>query len=176
MKKAVPIILFLALLSCQRAQEPSSPAPLLISSDQQLFMLITQQQPFAGYRLFPNADSVVSGTLNGSNAHQPVVRVVMNPMGISALPEGRAPDGLSFPDGSVILKEIRIDGAASLYAVMYKERNNPLSSGGWLWAEFKPDGAVVFSIQKMGDGCISCHAREQGPQHDHVRTFERQNR
>ncbi|MBP1647644.1 MAG: hypothetical protein H6Q30_1089 [Bacteroidetes bacterium] len=175
MKTAILLLLCFSLLSCRREAEPTAPAPQPITSDQQLFTLITRDQPFARYGLFPNADSVVSGTLNGSSAHQPEVRVLMNSTAIRALPGGLPQEGLSFPDGSVILKEVRTGGVASLYAVLYKEVDNPLAGGGWLWAEFRPDGAVVFSIERRGAGCISCHSREDGPRYDHVRTFERQN-
>ena len=174
MKSAVLVLSLLMSVSCQRTPEPSSPEPQMVLSDDQLFALVRQGRATPGFDLFPNADSVAAGTLNGSSAHQPMVRVTMNPAALKALPDGRATAGLSFPDGSIILKEIRMDGGTSLFAVLYKERDNPLSGGGWLWAEYKPDGTVVFSIQKKGNGCIDCHSREQGPLHDHIRTFERQ--
>jgi hypothetical protein len=175
MKSAVVVISVLMSFSCQRASEPSSPPdPQMVSSDDQLFALVNRGRTSPGFDLFPHVDSVVAGSLNGSSAHQPMVRVGLNLAALKALPDGRATEGLSFPDGSIILKEIRMNGGTSLFAVLYKERDNPLSSGGWLWAEYKPDGTVVFSIQNKGIGCIDCHSREQGPLHDHVRTFERQ--
>ena len=55
-----------------------------------------------------------------------------------------------------------------------KDRGNPLAGDGWLWAEYGPTGSVTFSVSNRGSACTSCHRREQGPQNDFVRTFERQ--
>ena len=160
-------------ISCK--DQGAENAPKQISTDVQLFKLVTERQPFSSYVLFPNADSVTSGTLNGSTAHQPLVRVSMNAIALRALQNGRLPSGTKFPEGSIIFKEIRTsNGFATLYAVLYKESNNPLANNGWLWAEYSPDGAVAYSITSRGSGCIGCHSREQGPQNDFVRTFERQ--
>ena len=148
--------------------------PGFISSDSQLFDLVTRIQPFSGYILFPRVDSVTTGTLNGSNAHQPAVRVSMNATAYSALRNGQLPNGETFPDGSVIFKEIRVPGRTVLYAVMFKDKSNPLNGAGWLWAEFEPDGTTTLSISGKGSACTGCHGRELGPGHDLVRTFERQ--
>ena len=163
----------LAFVSCKDQGEEVSTQ---ISTDAQLFKLVTEREPFSRYVLFPNADSITSGTLNGSTAHQPVVRVSMNATAFSALQNGALPSGAAFTDGSIIFKEIRTGGQTTLYAIEYKDRTNPLaeSTSGWLWAEYFPDGRVFFSINTRGGGCIGCHSREQGPQNDFVRTFERQ--
>ncbi len=145
-----------------------------IASDADLFQLVTVEQPFSSYTLFPNADSVTSGTLNGSTAHQPLVRVSMNAVAFGALSGGRLPAGTSFPQGSIIFKEIRQGDSTYLYAVIYKEPASSFASNGWLWAELYPDGTPFISMTLGGRNCTGCHAREQGPQNDFVRTFERQ--
>src|SRR5258708_8653435 len=55
---------------------PGTPTPAVtaISSDAELFTLVTQKEPFATYSLFPNADEITSGTLNGSSAPHPLRR------------------------------------------------------------------------------------------------------
>ncbi len=147
----------------------------LVASDATLFEIVSVTQPFRRYALFPHVDSVTSGTLNGSTAHQPLVRVSMNATALGALHNGTLPAGTRFPDGSIIFKEVRTtNGRATIYAVIYKQSNNPLANNGWLWAEYRPDGSVLFSIAGRGSGCVGCHAREQGPRNDYVRTFERQ--
>lgn len=174
----VLLLLLVLFASCRERDAVTPPPPQnsnLIVADSVLFRVVTQSQPFSAYTLFPNADSVTSGTLNGSTAHQPLVRVSMNTKAFGALQSGRLPAGGKFPEGSIIFKEIRTNnGLASLYAVIYKESINPLANSGWLWAEYSPNGAVVFSITSRGSGCVGCHSREQGPQNDFVRTFERQ--
>jgi hypothetical protein len=148
--------------------------PSGIDSDQEIVELITVAQPFRSYTLFPDADSVAAGTLNGSNAHQPRVRVSMNSTAFDALLGGRLPEGESFPDGSIIVKEVIMDGRATLLAVLVKDRSNPLAGHGWLWSELQPDGITVYSMRNRGEGCVGCHSRDEGPRHDLIRTFERQ--
>jgi len=73
---------------------------------------------------------------------------------------GELPTGSSLPTGSVIVKEVVSNGAASLYAVMKKDPGSVYAGSGWLWAEYNPDGSTVISVTKKGaDGeCVSCHA------------------
>ena len=100
----------------------------------------------------------------------------MNARALGALQGGRLPIAAQFPDGSIILKEIRprTDAPATMYAVVYKDAGNTLAGGGWLWAEFSPDGSVGYSVSNRGTACTSCHQREQGRVNDLVRPFERQ--
>jgi hypothetical protein len=164
----------LAALSCSDAGTPPAGKPDRgITTDTELFELITLTSPFTGYALFPGVDSVASGTLNGSAAHQPMVRVSLNPAALGSLTADTLPAGSAFARGSIVVKEIREGGATTLLAVLMKEPDSPSAAGGWLWAEYRPDGTVVFSIQRRGDGCVPCHSREQGPSNDLVRTFER---
>ncbi len=145
-----------------------------ISTDAELFHIVTVEQPFWNYTLFPNADSVTSGTLNGSTAHQPIVRVSLNAVALQALENGRLPAFTSFPDGSIVFKQIRRGAETDLFAIIYKDSDNPLATNGWLWAEIWPDGTPFISITLGGRNCTGCHARELGVQNDFVRTFERQ--
>jgi hypothetical protein len=160
-------------LSCKdQGEEVRTQAP--ISTDAELFRHVTQVDPFVSYSLFPRVDSVTSGTLNGSTAHQPLVRVSMNARAASALQNDTLPAGGGFPDSSVIFKQIMMNGQVQLYAVILKDRTNPLAGNGWLWAEFTPDGTPYISMTRRGVNCVGCHSRERGPEHDFVRTFERQ--
>ena len=165
-------LLSAALSSC--VDQGEALPPLHIYTDAGLYHIVTVEDPFSTYTLFPNADSVTSGTLNGSTAHQPLVRVSMNATAVGALVDGRLAAGSSFPDGSIIFKQIRQGTGAGLYAILYKDRNNPLAGNGWLWAEIRPDGTPFISLTLGGRNCTGCHARERGPQNDFVRTFERQ--
>ena len=158
------------------ASPPGTPTPTqtVIMSDAELFALVTRTEPFGAYGLFPNADEITSGRLNGSNAHRPQVRTSMNATALGALQNGRLPPGTTFPNGSVVFKEVRSEGATVTYAVMYKSTDSRLAGNGWLWAEFNPNGRVDYSVTNRGAACTSCHSLERGPQNDLVRTFERQ--
>ena len=149
--------------------------PSAISSDAEFFTFVTQTQSFRSYTPFPNLDTSAAGTLIASSAHQPVIRVSMNDVAAGALQNGRLPSGASFPDGSVIFKEVLgTNGLVNLYAVMYKDRRNSLAGNGWLWAELRPSGGAEYSVRNRGSACTACHALDRGPQNDFVRIFERQ--
>lgn len=155
---------------------PSGSAATGIGDNAALFRLFTMTDPVSGYTLFPNADEFDTGRLNGSEAHRPVIRVRLNSVATAALVNGRLPTNSAFPDGSIVVKEIRPTATTplTLYAVMVRDRGNALAGNGWLWAEYGPSGSVVYSVNSRGSACTSCHLRERGPQSDLVRTFERQ--
>lgn len=154
---------------------PSPQAGGAISSDAGLFALVTQTQPFGTYTAFPNLDANTAGMLNGTGPHVPTVRVRINAQAAGALQNGRLPSSARFPDGSVIFKEIITSGGdANLYAVMFKDRDNPLAGNGWLWAEYRPNGSTAFSVTSRGNACTGCHSLSDGPRNDSVRIFERQ--
>ncbi len=162
--------------SDESARPPSAPSPATTDggtdSDAALLALVTEGQPFSSYMRFPDVDVIRSGT----SAHQPFVRVSMNQIAFAVLQNGRLPAGSTFPNGSIIFKEVLsgANGAPSVYTIMYKDRNNAQAGNGWLWAEYTPNRSVMYSISNRGGACIGCHSLEQGPQHDLVRTFERQ--
>lgn len=159
--------------SCTDQGVPPGSNREIISSDAQLYSIVTEGLPFTTYSLFPGVDSVTSGTLNGSTAHRPMVRVLVNVTALGALRADTLPAGSAFPDGSIMFKQIITGGQTSLYAILYKQRNNPFAGNGWLWAEFMPDGTPFISMTHKGVQCTGCHSLEQGLQHDFVRTFER---
>jgi hypothetical protein len=171
---AVAATLLLAVSCIDSGDVVPPPGVTQISSDAGLFRQFTETDPFTSYTLFPNADSVTSGTLNGSHAHRPLVRVSMNSVAIDTLQSGSLPAGASFPAGSTIVKQIIENGETSLFAVMHKDPSNPLAGNGWLWGEYYPDGRTFISMTGRGSACTACHALEQGPHNDFVRTFERQ--
>jgi hypothetical protein len=171
-----PLLLMTAACSGNSAVAPTGQPGSGIQDDASLFRLITQSDPLASYALFPNAEEFTAGRLNGSEAHRPIVRVSLNARAISALQMGRLQAGSRFPDGSIVVKEVKASAGAqaATYAVMYRDATNRLASNGWVWAEFSPSGSVQYAVSNRGSACTSCHQRERGPQNDLVRTFERQ--
>src|SRR5260370_18442824 len=107
---------------------PGTPTPAVtaISSDAELFTLVTQKEPFATYSLFPNADEITTGTLNASSAHHPLVRTSLNAPAFGALQNGQLPAGTKFPNGSVIFKDVRTNsGTTVTYPGSYKNPDHP---------------------------------------------------
>ena len=157
------------------ATTPSPTTTSGITSDAAFFTLVTQTEPFGSYTPFPDLAGNMSGILSGSSAHVPRIRVSMNATAFGVLQNGRLPSGATFPDGSIIFKEVLANsGMTNLYAVMSKDRSNALAGNGWLWAEYRPDGGTVFALANRGNVCTSCHSLNRGPQNDFVRSFERQ--
>jgi hypothetical protein len=79
---------------------------------------------------------------------------------------GKLPAGSSFPDSSLLIKEIRAaaGGSISEFAAMYK------LNGSWNWARFKPSGEVLFGIDDDEVAtCVGCH---QPQSRDLVRSFD----
>lgn len=71
---------------------------------------------------------------------------------------GKVRTGASFPDSSIIVKELSNGSTVSTYAVMMKLNGSTSAGpGGWIWAEFGPTGAVKFSTASRGSACTSCH-------------------
>ena len=189
---AVLLALAVPALGCGSGGSPQAPAPApsasaappvttvpqvpAVTDDASLFRLFTQADPVSGYAPFPNAEEFATGRLNGSEAHRPLVRVRLNAGAAGALVAGRLPAGGRFPDGALLVKEVRPDAGAAVdvYAVMYRDAAGPLAGEGWVWAEFRPDGSVFYPVAGRGRSCTGCHERAEGPQNDRVRTFERQ--
>jgi hypothetical protein len=84
--------------------------------------------------------------------------------------DGKIPAGSSFPDGSLIVKEAFTGAGNMLYAVMKKDSKSKFAADGWLWAEYNPDGTVIYNVKEKGESCTSCHSAT--PNRDHVRSFD----
>jgi hypothetical protein len=99
-------------------------------------------------------------------------RVRFNSIAAAALDTitGELPVGASFPEGSLIVKDVYEGGNLSLYAIMKKAASDPFNDGGWIWAEIRPDGGVRYSASKKGNDCVGCHS--SGTNRDLVRVFD----
>jgi hypothetical protein len=174
----VALVVLVCSAACGGDQSVTAPSPQTggtISSDAGLFGLVTQVQPFGTYAAFPDLEVNAAGVLPGTGPHVPMVRVRMNAQAAGVLQNGRLPSGARFPDGSVLFKEIITSaGDASLYAVMYKNRDHSLAGNGWLWAEYRTNGSTAYSISNRGSACTGCHSLSDGARNDSVRIFERQ--
>jgi hypothetical protein len=132
------------------------------------------------------SDSLLLATLNengysyfqGGKTLQPApasphgeFKLRFNQTALSALDAtGKLPLRASFPDGSVIVKEVYSGNVISVFAVMKKSRNDINANNGWIWAELAPTGEVYFSVKQHGSGCVSCH--RDRPNRDFVRSFD----
>jgi hypothetical protein len=83
---------------------------------------------------------------------------------------GKVPDGVSFPNGSLIVKEVIEKGELTLYASMKKDSTNSFAGENWIWGEYKPDGEVYYSVSRKGSGCTGCHG--SSPNSDLTKVFD----
>jgi hypothetical protein len=111
-----------------------------------------------GFTFYKNSTAVL--TSSSTSPHNDFFRMRYNDIAIAAMTDnGKLPVGGTFPDGSLVVKELydTQGGALKLLAVMGKSGSGS-TGAGWKWAEYKPDGSAVYSVTKKGDGCISCHS------------------
>ena len=164
MKRSVVIVIGIiaAVFACADHDLDENFGPA--ETDESLFMQATALEGFQYYRegnVFPPA---------APSPHSSF-RLKFNEIAWEALDEdGELPAGTAFPEGSLIVKEVVQSGIVGLYAVMKKRSADANAAEGWLWAEYKPEGGLGYSIQKQGIGCTSCHGGK--PHRDFVRTFD----
>jgi hypothetical protein len=84
--------------------------------------------------------------------------------------DGKLPVGSSFNEGSLIVKEVYSGSELTLYAIMKKDSKSKFASNKWLWAEYKPNGKVVYNVSLEGKACTSCHTT--GTTRDLTRSFD----
>jgi len=122
-------------------------------TDAQVFALARATEGWTWYKL--SADTLSPG----SNSPHGRFRTRYNARAAALLDaQGKVRAGASFPDSSLIVKEVYQGGALALTAVMLKARTDPNArSDGWLWAEYRPDGLVAFSVRQGSGICTGCH-------------------
>ncbi len=146
--KLLPLLALTALMaisstSCKHAE---------VTSDD---IAIMDEVMAGGLLFYQGNDAVLSESGNSPHGD---FKLLFNQTAWDALDStGRLPVGGTFPEGSLIVKDIVNGNSTDLYAVMLKSPNSSLSNLGWLWNEFKPDGSVVIGVSDKGDACVGCH-------------------
>lgn len=153
------LVIVIFLFSCKEEDKETE-------ADTALFDEITSITDYHFYQddatILPSSDE---------SPHNDYFRVKFNSTAHTMLTDdGKLPTDATFPNNSIIIKELynEPDGELVLYAVM-KKADDANTAGGWLWAEFKPDGSTFHSISEQGNGCIACHSINE---RDHVRLFD----
>jgi hypothetical protein len=160
--KVLLVSIFIAFSSCVSDKKEGP-----IISDATLFGLTQSPTSFSYYK--NNPDTLDS---DPASPHFPYVRIRFNPRALSVMNASLSGlSGTSFPDESMIVKEVYDvkGGSLQTYAVMYKSKSAGNSGNGWVWNEMRADGSVIYSSARKGDQCVSCH--QSGTSVDLVRTF-----
>ncbi len=102
---------------------------------------------------------------SGNNGQHGPYRLHFNSTAFSVLDSNmQLPLNKSFPDGSIIAKEVLKNGSIDLYAIMHKQ------NGVWRWGEIRPDGSTIYRLTENLQICTSCHS--QAGNRDLVLTFK----
>ena len=152
----LPMIAVVA--GCGGGGSPASPlttdgAPQLTDAD-----VSSAARASAGWTYYKRSLDTLPRTA-GSGHGETRLRTRYNAVAAAQLDaNGKVRSGASFPDSSLIVKELYSGSALSRFAVMMKVRSSPNAAGGWLWAYYSPEGATQISIASKGGSCASCHA------------------
>ena len=155
------VLTFLPLISCvyHELDDPS----LSSITDASIFAEINE----AGFEFYQG------GTILSPASASPhgTFKLRFNEEALSSLDgTGELPEGGTFIEGSVIVKEVYVNNVLNIYAILKKAPSDVNAANGWLWSEYRPDGAVHYSIAARGNACTSCH--DDLPNRDFVRTFD----
>ena len=115
----------------------------------------------SSFTWFNNSSSLLSKS-SGSGHDQPLLRTRYNSVAAAKLdPSGKIMTGATFPEGSVIVKELYENATTlSRYAVLYKKSaSKDADANGWVWGYVDADGTVAEAASKKGSSCISCHSQ-----------------
>ncbi len=126
-----------------------------VVTDAQLFAM---QKPASGWAFFGNTtDTLFSG---GNSAHESRLRVRYNTRAATQLDAaGRVRSGASFPDSSLIVKDLYTGTVRTTVAYMFKLRAaSNAAAGGWVWSETDDAGIPKAPASTKGIGCIGCHS------------------
>jgi hypothetical protein len=143
-------------------------SPKKTAEDENLCKWISSEKDYVYYQ---NSLEILPTTEETERAHDNFMRIRFNKKAADVLnQDGHLPKGVSFPDSSIIIKEIYSEktGAVEILAAMVKLKGAPNSNKDWLWAEYSPTGEVEYSVSKNGKACVSCHKST----YDNVRIFE----
>jgi hypothetical protein len=155
------VLTFLPLISCVY-HELDSPSSSSIT-DARIFAEINE----AGFEYYQGGTTLqpASASPHGN------FKLRFNQEALSSLDgSGELPQGGTFPEGSVIVKEVYVNNVLNIYAIMKKAPLDANAANGWVWSEIGPNGKVQYSIKGKGNGCVSCH--DDLPNRDFVRTLD----
>jgi hypothetical protein len=126
-------------------------------TDDALKTLAAASTPWA---YFKNASAPIARASTSPHP-EPFIRVRYNSFAATQLDAtGRVKAGASFPDSSVIVKEMSDGTTVTTVAVMMKLTGSSTAGfGGWVWGEYTPSGTIRYSTAGRGGACSSCHSR-----------------
>ncbi len=161
------LVFVLFVVSCKNEEQQSpQPSPVLLNTDSVLYAKSKEGSTFNWYL---QNDSIKRSS--PQSPHSKYFRVRFNSIALAALTDnGRLPQNGSFPQGSLIIKELYDSATAPLkfLAILYKDQSAREQANGWVWLEIKGNGEQYISSSEKGAQCVSCHSTGR----DQVRLFD----
>ncbi len=128
-------------------------------TDTELYIMAKET---SGFTWFKNSDIKLDKSI-GSGHTEPFLRTRYNAIAATKLGlDGKIIAGTTFPEGSLIVKELYSDASTlTSYAILYKQTNHKnADSNGWVWGYVFVDGSTKVPSADKGSGCISCHTTD----------------
>jgi hypothetical protein len=140
------LFIFLLISSLMSCTKDKGVNPELAYKDYSLLDSCKNTSAFVYYKNDPV--TVYSGNTGAHGSF----KLKFNKTAYAALTDnGKLPLNSKFPERSMVVKEVLSGNNINFYAFMYKYK------GSWLWGEVKPNGDVLFSVEKSPSLCINCH-------------------
>lgn len=166
------LLIVVTFIQCNKSTtetDPVTPTSNAAITDDELFNMTNGTD---GYTYYKGSSDIATSA--PASAHSGFYRVRFNATAQAALTDnGKLPEGGTFPEGSIIVKELHKaqDGSnQNGIAIMIKRPNDPnAGSNGWVWAEYFGSTANAIPVDTKGAQCIGCHSSSK---RDMVRLFE----
>ena len=146
-------IVILSMMSCTHEKSAEQ-------TDKELYEMSKSTNGFVWYK---NSGEFLDKS-TGSGHAQPLLRTRYNAIAATSLDsDGKIQAGASFPEGSLIVKELYTnENTLAIYAILYKNALSPdADTRGWVWGYINANGSVVESASKKGAACINCHSQSE---------------
>ena len=154
-KSIILIFLFGIIISTVNSCKKDKPAAGI---DKQLFDMAKETSGFSWYK---NSTALLNKSA-GSGHSEPFLRTRYNAIASAMIDtSGKIISGSTFPDGSLIVKELYSNSSdIGRYAVLYKQANNAdADANGWVWGYINSDETVAEPASNKGSGCKGCHSQ-----------------
>jgi len=143
------MVFSIAFSSCNKEEEADM-------TDKELFDMA---KVTVGSTWYKNSSALLNKSA-GSGHSQPFLRTRYDDIASLKLSSnGKIIAGSSFPEGSLIVKELYTDASTlDQYAILYKQTGHKNADAkGWVWGYMKADGTVLYPSSNKGADCNSCH-------------------
>lgn len=122
--------------------------------------LLNMAKETSGFTWYKNSDAWLDKS-SGSGHNYSGLRTRYNSTAATQLDgNGKVMANASFPDGSLVVKELSNGNVVDLYAVLYKMSNHEYAdANGWVWGYVFADGNVATTAEDKGAICTGCHSQ-----------------